>query len=396
MTPEELHERYDLDHVVNAVGYNTRLGNGRLRPEVLDAMSAAARTYVRMDQLQARAGARIAELTNAEAAYVVNGAAGGLALSAAACLAGLDPVRMNALPQILDGGKSTIVIHRAHRYDYDHALRQAGATLVEVGFPDLTFPYELDAAIDERTAAVMFRADGSGNVLPLAEVIAIAHGKGVPVIVDAAMTVPPVTNLTTFTDAGADLVIFSGGKAIGGPPATGFVAGRSALVTSIALQHQDMDVRSDTWPQRDLVESGLVVGPPYQGIGRAMKVGKEQVAGLLAALDSYVARDHEADLRTWLERVHRIRQGLAESCPGVRTTVDPGGTASSYVPTLKIEFGSRDRAAAVMRALHDERPAVFIGEQELWRGSLVVAPTNLEDAEEGQLVAALARVVTRG
>ncbi|MCW2780366.1 MAG: Pyridoxal phosphate-dependent transferase [Marmoricola sp.] len=393
MTPEQFLDRYGLDRVVNAVGFATRLGNGRLRPEVLEAMGAAASTYVRMDQFLERAGARIAELTNAEAGYVVNGAAGGLVLSAAACLAGLDPVRMNALPVILEGGKSTIVIHRAHRYDYDHALRQAGAELVEVGFPDLTFAYELDAAIDERTAAVMFRADGSGNVVALPEVIAIAHAKGVPVIVDAALSVPPVANLTAFTDLGADLVIFSGGKAIGGPPAAGFIAGRSSLIASIALQHQDMDVRTDTWGQRHLVDGGVIAGPPYQGIGRAMKVGKEQVAGLLAALDSYVTRDHEADLQMWLDRVNRIHDALAQSSPALRTTVDPGGSASDYVPTLRVELGSRARAAEVMRALQDDRPAVFLGEQELWRGALVMAPTNLEDAEEALLVAALARAV---
>src|SRR5690606_10760398 len=129
------------------------------------------------------------------------------------------------LPHVDEAVPSVVVVHRAHRYDYDHAIRQAGARFREVGFPDLTFPYELEGAIRQDTAAVMFRGDGSKNVVPLPEVVRIAHDAGVPVIVDAALTVPPVENLWKFVDAGVDLVAFSGGKAIGGPPASGFVVG---------------------------------------------------------------------------------------------------------------------------------------------------------------------------
>lgn len=393
MQPDALREMLELDHIINAIGYSTPLGNAVQDAEVIEAMSAAARTYIRMDQLEQRASELIANLTGAEAGYVVNGAAGGLVLAAAACLAGLDPVRMNALPEVLDGGPSSIVIHRAHRYDYDHTLRQAGAQLIEVGFPDLTFAYDLDAAIDARTAAVMFRADGSDNVVPLQDVVAIAHAKRVPVIVDAALAIPPVTNLSAFVAAGADLVVFSGGKAIEGPPASGFVAGRSDLIMSMALQHQDMDVRSETWTSRHLVEEGVIPGPPYQGIGRALKVGKEQIVGLCVALQKYVNRDHAADLARWRATIDRIRGALDGRVGSATVLSMDGGAPLQAVPEIRIALADPREAAAAVRALQARRPAVFVNERALWRGELVITPTNLLDGDESRLIDALIEVL---
>lgn len=388
----DVFDRWGMSRVINAIGYATPLGNGRLDEEVIEAMAEASRHFVSIAQLQRFASGRLAEITHAEAGYVVSGASAGLALATAACIAGLDPMIMNNLPHVDEAVPSVVVVHRAHRYDYDHAIRQAGARFREVGFPDLTFPYELEGAIRQDTAAVMFRGDGSKNVVPLPEVVRIAHDAGVPVIVDAALTVPPVENLWKFVDAGVDLVAFSGGKAIGGPPASGFVVGRKDLITSIALQHQDMDVRVETWDGAGFSEMA-VERPPYQGIGRAMKVGKEQIAGLLVALERYVARDHAADMALWQEQIERIRTRLGDRLPEVAMTIEGGGGSEPYVPQLRIDIGTRDDAARVWRRLALRDPAVFCHEGALWSGSLIVVPSCVRPGEEDTLIAALAEEI---
>ena len=385
---DPLFEGLELTPVLNAVGYATPLGNGRLDEAVINGMASAAGRFMLISEIQSIASEQIAAITHAEAGYVVSGAAAGLALATAACLTGLDPVKMNLLPRIAKGGPSTVVVHRAHRYDYDHAVRQVGARLREVGFVDFTFPYELEAAVRADTAAVLYRADGLQTVLSLPQVIEIAHERDVPVIVDAALAVPPVENLHAFTDMGADLVVFSGGKAIGGPPATGFVAGRADLISSIALQHQDMDLRLETWSGNIQGLSGVRT-PPYQGVGRAMKVGKEQIVGLLIALDRYTARDHDRDLIDWLATLDRISRELSSQLPGLELDLD----RSSHVPQLRLRFPSRSHAEEVSRRLHERTPAVFCNEGLLWNGCLIIVPTCLRPDEEQQLVGALVEVV---
>jgi D-glucosaminate-6-phosphate ammonia-lyase len=389
MTDRKILNEIGLTPVINAIGYATPLGNSRQSAEVIAAVAEASANFISMAQLQKKASERLAEITHAEAGYVVSGAAAGLTLATAATMTGLDPVRMNLLPETANGTPSTVVMHRSHRYDYDHAIRQAGASLKEVGFPNLTFPYELEAAIDDETAAVFFRGDGSRNVVPFEQVIAIAHAHNVPVIVDAALTVPPLKNLWYFTDAGADLVVFSGGKAIGGPPASGFVVGRSDLIASIALQHQDMDVRLETWDPGTLA-SDQVTNPPYQGIGRPMKVGKEQVVGLLVALDRYVKRNHEADLISWRDRCQRIYQALAAAIENLEMTIEEGTFDTEiYVPQVYINLGSPEQASEVSAALHGREPAVHCYEGSLWRGGLIISPTTIRLDEEETLIKAL-------
>src|SRR5215211_2621948 len=277
--------------VINASGTLTRLGGSRMAPEVLAAMAEAAASFVHIDQLQARAGAVIAEITGAEAGYVTTGAAAGLALGLAACVAGLDVGKMDRLPDTT-GMNNEVVVQRGHRNAYDHAIRSAGVRFVEVGYLGYpgaggTFGWQLDEAITERTVAVACPILDTPGTLSLPEVAEIAHRKGVPVIVDAAAELPPRSNLRRFIAEGADLVTFSGGKAIGGPQASGILAGRADLIRSVALQHQDMDVHPRTWQYRSLIAGGLLPGPPHHGIGRPMKVGKEAIVGLMVALRQF-------------------------------------------------------------------------------------------------------------
>ncbi|MCC7048199.1 MAG: hypothetical protein IT562_15910, partial [Alphaproteobacteria bacterium] len=216
-----IYDRLGVRPIINACGPSTRLSGGVMRPEVAQAMAEAAQACVDIAALQAAAGRQIAAATGAEAGYVTAGAAAGLMLGAAACVTGLDPARINRLPDTA-GMKNECVIARSQRNMYDHAVAQAGLHLVEVGIPDRyagagvrdAQAWEYEAAIGERTALVLWVADAAAEP-PLAEVAKVAHAKGVPVLVDAAAQLPPVENLRRFIAEGADLVAFSGGKAIG-------------------------------------------------------------------------------------------------------------------------------------------------------------------------------------
>src|ERR1019366_1366842 len=164
----------------------TKVGGSVLAPEIVAAMAEAAQFYVRIEDIQAAAGEVIRRMTGAEAGYVTSGASAGLTLAAAAVIARLDPEKMNRLPDTT-GMANEILCIRQQRNDYDHALRLAGATIVEVGFVDWTFPYELEAAITERTCAIYYLGHQPVTSLPLQEVIRIAHAHDLPVIVDASV-----------------------------------------------------------------------------------------------------------------------------------------------------------------------------------------------------------------
>ena len=268
-----IYEQFGVRRIINARSFSTKAGGAPLPPEVVEAMRQAADSCVRMDELQEAASRVIADVTGAQAGIVTSGASAALTLAAAACIAGLDVDRMNRLPHT-SGMPCEIVVHRSHRNDYDHALRTAGARFVEVGFSHCTFPYEVRKAITANTVALFFQAGGDGQVMPLREFAEIGKQLGKPTIVDAAAELPPEENLRHYIAAGADLVAFSGGKHLRGPQSTGILCGRADLIFSAALQHQDMDVFSQSWPLREHIGQGRLAGPPHHGIGRGFKVGK--------------------------------------------------------------------------------------------------------------------------
>ena len=285
-----IYDRIGVRPIVNGRGATTAVGGTLMRPETLAAMTEAARAFVVLDELNARVGNRIAELTGAEAGYVTSGSAAGMALAAAACIAGADPERIRRLPDS-DGLPNEIVIHRAHRINYDQMFRLGGGKLVEIGLAQGTARWELERAIGERTVAVAWidsRAVGPG-ALPFPTVVEIAHARRLPVIVDAASTLPPVDHLRRWTRDGADLVIYSGGKGIRGPQDSGLLAGRGDLIAAAAAN-----------------------GSPHAGIGRGMKVSKEAMVGLWIALDLFAAADHEAEYRAHLAQADMLVAGLAD------------------------------------------------------------------------------------
>jgi L-seryl-tRNA(Ser) seleniumtransferase len=374
-----------LRPVINASGTLTRLGGSRMAPETLAAMAEAAASFVAIDDLQARAGEIIAEVTGAEAGYVVTGAAAGLSLGVAACVAGMDVAAMDQLPDTT-GLQDEVVVQRGHRNAYDHAIRAAGVRMVEVGY--LGYPgaggtaaWQIEAAIGERTAAVACPVLDTAGTVPLAEVCEIAHARGVPVIVDAAAELPPRANLRRFLAEGADLVVFSGGKAIAGPQASGILAGRADLIASVALQHQDMDVRPQTWSRRTLLGEGRLAGVPHQGFGRAMKVGREEIVGLIVALRRFAAGSDEEDLARFHGLLDPIEAAL-EGIPGI--SVCRHVPAHKPVPSLRIDLDGEcagERAYEIVNRLLDGEPSIAIDQSYAERGRLIVVPQGMTEEE---------------
>jgi D-glucosaminate-6-phosphate ammonia-lyase len=394
MVQDSVFSQWNVRPVINGVGPATRLGGSVMEPAVLEAMADAANHYVKIDELQDAASRVISEITGAEAGYVTCGAAAGLALSAAASMTGLDPVKMNQLPDTA-GMRYEIIIHRAHRYDYDHALRSVGATLVDIGFPDAIFPYELERAFTEKTAAVAYFPTPNRPALPLPQVIETAHRHGVPVIVDAALEVPPVANFRTFTEMGADLVVFSGGKAIQGPQASGFIAGRADLIRAIGFQNQDMDVHPETWTYRGMISSGEISGAPHHGIGRQMKVGKEEIVGLLVALQRYMDRDHAADHAAWECRMNTLRDGLV-GLPGVSVEIVGSFSKAGAVPCAVIRIDEPVAGIAAYRVLEELQegdPRIFLNEERAWQGIIGANPMCLRDADIPQVIARFREII---
>lgn len=389
-----IYEALNVRPIINARSYSTKLGGCALPQPVLEAMREAAGSCVRMDELQEAAGRVIAEVTGAESGIVTSGASAALTLAAAACIAGLDVAKMNRLPNT-DGMANEIVVHRSHRNDYDHALRTAGGRFVEVGFSYYTFPYEIDEAITDNTAALFYQAGGDGVVMPLAEFTAIAHRRGKPVIVDAAAELPPAANLRAYIGAGADLVAFSGGKHLRGPQATGILCGRADLIASAALQHQDMDVFPTTWPLRNLIAEGRLSGPPHHGVGRGFKVGKEEIAGLVAALRMYANRDAEAELRQWNADVEEIASAVT-GIAGVEARIQfpqPGGR---QVPHAVVHIDARaagQSAADVINALQAGNPRVYVFEQGAEEGLIRFMPEALREGEAAMVAGRLREIL---
>ncbi len=396
-----VYEELGLRTVINASGTLTRLGGSRMAPEVLAAMADAAASFVPIDDLQARAGEIIGEITGAEAGYVVTGAAAGLSLGVAACVAGMDVAVMDRLPDT-SGLKNEVVVQRGHRNSYDHAIRAAGARLVEVGylgFPGqgITWPWQVEAAITARTAALAYSAGRVPGAVPLEEVVAIAHRHGLPVIVDAAGALPPPENLRRFAAAGADLVAYSGGKAIGGPQASGLLVGRADLIESVALQHQDMDVYPATWTWRErYLASGRLPGPPHHGLGRPMKVGKEEIVGLVVALRRYLALDHEAERRAQEAQLETIVAAL-EGLPGVRAHQLADDLAPRAYPTVAVRIDEavvgRD-AAALINELIEGDPPVAVSQNLLHEGALALVASTLRPGDAEVVAARLRDVLT--
>jgi L-seryl-tRNA(Ser) seleniumtransferase len=313
-------------------------------------MAEARRSCVDIRQLLDRAGERISKHTHAQASHVVSGCAAGLLAGAAAILAGDDKVKMEALPHTAGLMRNEFVARRFGRgrtptgqeyvhWGYAHAVRGAGGVFVEAGDDRGVTREAFEAAFGPETAGVYWVSDGLEESLTLREVIEIAHAHGAPVLVDASNTLPPAEHLHQFIDLGADLVAFSGGKGLRGPQGSGILTGRADLIRAARLQ-----------------------SAPVQGIGRPLKVSKEEIVGLLTALEVWVKRDHAADLAAAHRRTdvvvaaldglpgvaaeHRFPDHLGRPYPTAFVSLDPGTglTATRAIESLL----AGDPAVAVM------------------------------------------------
>jgi len=389
-----IYERLGVTPIINAYGTNTRLSGGIMAPEVAQAMVEASQYCVDMVELQARASLAIADATGAEAGLATSGAAAGVLLGLAACMTGLDPEKMNRLPDT-SGMRNEILVPRSHRNFYDRAARALGARVVEVGLPDRfagtgvrdTEAWEIAAAITERTAAVYYLAKPFAQP-PLPEVVAAAGAKGVPVVVDAAAELPPKENLRRFIAEGAALVAFSGGKAIGGPQASGILAGKRELIAAAALQMLDLDLFYEQFnPPPTFISKQSLPGLPQHGIGRPCKVGKEEIVGLLTALRLF-AGDTGARVERWRRLSAELRTGL-QAIPGL--AIEPAtDSRESGIPFLEVRLDPRRDGRdmrTVARRLEAGTPSLRCNVSRAGEGVLVLSPVSLRDDQLPEIVA---------
>lgn len=400
-TTPSIYARLGVPTVINAHTTATRLSGGIMRAEVAEAMREATQFTVDMATLESRASEIIAGHTGAEAGYVTAGAAAALLLGTAACVTGLDPSRMNRLPDTR-GMKNEVIVPRSHRNFYDHAVRSVGVSLVEVGISDRYSgagvrdceAWEIGAAINENTAAVLYVANA--NARPsLAEVVAVAHARGVPVLVDAAAQLPPAANLRRFIAEGADLVCFSGGKGIGGPQASGILCGRRDLVMAAALQHLDQDIFWEQWnPPPALFDKSRIPGLPQHGIGRPAKVGKEAIVGLLVALEHFVAEGDDTRIARWGAQMQALRAAL----DGVRNArvdlvQDRRGAAIPVVHLALDEAAAGMTALDLVRRLQDGEPSVHANPSRTHEGLVLFSPVALKPGDERAIAARVREIL---
>jgi L-seryl-tRNA(Ser) seleniumtransferase len=350
-----IYDEIGIKTVINGRGATTAVGGSQMHPETLAAMAEATKAFVVLEELNAKVGEKIAAITGAEAGYVTCGSAAAMAIAAAACIAGTDREKIRRLPHS-EGMKNEVIIHRAHRINYDQMYLVGGGRLVEIGLPYETQPWELEKAITGNTAAIAYHdsPNCSPGAIPFGTVIEIAKVRGVPVIVDSASTLPPIDHLRRWTRWGADLVIYSGGKGIRGPQDSGMLAGR-----------------------RDLIEAARLNGNPHAAIGRGMKVSKEAMVGLWKAIDLFLATDHEAELAVHKGQAAAIEIGLKER-DDIRVTIEEDWE-DWPAPVVRIfPVNAGWDPSAVHRALQNDVIPIQINCE---RGGLMINTHWLQDGE---------------
>jgi D-glucosaminate-6-phosphate ammonia-lyase len=330
---ESVYARLGIRPVINGMGTYSVLGGSIMPPEVVGAMAEAARHFVTITELQQKVGSRLAGLLGVPAAMVTAGAASAITIATAACITRGDDGALHRLPDTT-GLNSEIILQRSHRSGYEAQMQMAGARLVWV-----ETRAELDRAIGDRTTMLFFlnRHEPLGRI-KRDEWIRVGKERGVPTFSDAAADVPPALHLSRYVHEGFDLVAFSGGKALRGPQSTGLLLGRA-----------------------DLIAAARKAISPHEGIGRGMKVGKEEIMGLLAAIERYLNIDHESEHRLWEERAAELMARLAtNSCMSARRDLPE---IANHAPHVILEWTaghSRLTAEDVTRRLLEGDPPIAL------------------------------------
>lgn len=339
---------------INAAGTYTSLTASLIPRPAWDAMTVASTTFCPLQELHDAVGKRIAELTKSEAALVSAGAASALAIGTAGVVAGTDRDKIRQLPDTR-GMKNEVIVQKSHRNGYDHAVRNAGIRMIEV-----ETAAELESAIHSRTAMMFFlyAANNRGQI-GYEEFAKLGKKHNVPTMIDAAADLPPVENLWKFTQAGFDLAIFSGGKGIKGPQSAGLLLGR-----------------------KDLIEAGRMNSSPNSdSLGRISKVNKEEMVGMLVALEMFINRDHKAVWKDWENRCNRIAS-YTRGVKGIKTEIKVP-ELSNGVPHLHVNW---DQAAVgktpkdVAKELREGNPGIEVRPRA--EDELVVAVWMLEPGED--------------
>ena len=319
--------------MINAAGTYTALTASLMQPEVMDAINYASNKFVRLNELHDAVGRRIAEMLQCEAAMVPSGAAAALTAGTAACVAGSDPDAIRRIPTDMTGLKTEVIIQKSHRYGYDHAVRNCGVSMVEV-----ETAAELERAVSKRTAMMLFfNANNNEGKIQDEEFVRLGKKHGIPTFNDAAADALPVENLWKWTKMGFDLVTFSGGKGIRGPQSAGLLLGRKELIAAARL---------NTSPNGDTV-------------GRGNKVNKEELVGMMAAVEAYVKRDHAAEWKEWERRLNVVATA-AKSIPTVTTEIFVPQIANS-VPHLHIRWDQSKVKVSytdVVKKLREGEPSI--------------------------------------
>lgn len=397
-----IYSQFNVQPIINASGPVTRLGGAPMPKAVLKAFHEAASQAVSLEQLQAAASRRISEITGTEAGLITAGAASSLTLGAAAIMTGFDLSRMEKLPHS-EGFPNEFIIAREQRSGYDHAVRAAGARLVEVGFNEIvanagvrrTEAWEYEAAFGPNTAGVVY-VECPGSQPALEEVVERAHKHGLPVLVDAAGELGDRNNLTAIAARGPDLVTFSGGKHIRGPQSTGILCGKKDLVSAAAIQMLDMDDYLELWdPPSELIEKEKIDGIPRHGLGRALKVSKEEIIALLTALDLFASGAYDAEAELHRTKLETIAAGLQNSpCHCQIIQLQGAGRLPNLEITIDEEAAGLT-AFEVCRQLRSGTPPVYAGHGKLTEGILVISPLCFS-AEDAPIIAEQLRRVLKG
>jgi uncharacterized pyridoxal phosphate-dependent enzyme len=325
---QNIYTRLGVKPVINARGTWTYISASLELPEVRTAQEEAARHFVNIFELQQAVGRRLAELTGAESGMITSGAAGAMASATAACIAGSDPEKIWQLPDTT-GLKSEVVM-MGGRSPFDSAIRLAGGKLVIARSPE-----ELQRAINPNTAMIYT----TSPVQQLAKEIGVAKGARVPILMDDAAGIPPIGKVKLYARMGCDLYTFSGGKGLCGPQCSGLLLGR-----------------------KDLIEAALYNTNPWEGaVCRPMKIGKEEIIGCLAAVETWLKRNLDTLNREWTVRVQRIAR-IVETVPGVTTRIYTPAEENSY-PTLAVswdEAGWKLTVAECAKSLLDGTPSIVV------------------------------------
>jgi uncharacterized pyridoxal phosphate-dependent enzyme len=361
----DFYEQLGVRRVINAAASFTLVGGSLMPDEVLEAMGSASKSYIDMHEYHAAAGAYLAKLTNNDAAYVTSGCAAALVLGTLGVITKGDPRLIVRMPEGR-GLATEVVMHTVHRCPYDPAVQMAGGKIVQFGNAYQTFDWELEAAITERTALVLW-VDGTDlghGALDVATTVRIAHERGVPVLVDAAAQLPPHTNLWHYTrDLGADAAIFSGGKGLRGPQASGLMVGTEEFIAAARAN-----------------------GSPHQRLARALKAGKEDMAGLVRAVELFLAQDHEAAARQWEQTVAEWVDTLSK-VPGLAAVRDFPNEAGQPIPRARVTvdrnvvgFSGEEMVARLWDL--DPRVCVHDGDAD----SFYITPEMLAEGEAPALI----------